>query len=1437
MSSVVAAIAGSADNGSGVDSLGELTALIDAALAAQRAAFAVISVYDGSNTVPAEEDFASVSVAGVDQTNIASINTVLVVLNAAATDSRSEVQAIVDTYTTILNGADGSSNSSISLTSSQYQALGLTVISSSARAGLLSSILDARARNDVDSYAELQGIASVVARLAAVAAGGVASPVLTPEDFALIGVGGVTASNLAAVLAAISATADNGSGIDTLAKLQTVINAGISAARAASLGIISGYNGSNATPALSDYQNIGVTGVDSANITAINTFIAYKASADTDSQTEVQAVVDAYAKVVASANGAADGGVPLTAIEFSALGLSEVNTPAEVSLLNELIDIRSNSAVDSYQELAALASLVTRFIGEAGGTPAVPALTPADFAALGLSGVTDANLAEVLAAIRASGADGSGIDSLSELRSIVDGTVAQSRLDAIDRISRYDGTGATVVPTLNDYANAGATGVTTTNLGSINTAFAEIGRSDSDTALEIQGLVSGYIAILNGADGASDRDIVLTPAQYGAMGLTRIDTAAKSGLLNEIFDKFVIAKVDTYAELQAAGDVVGDIFLVAIGGQTQTDLSVERLASIGITGITADNLALVVQAIANSADDTSGVDSLSEIQSIVNQVRADQTNALGVISAYEGVNTVPSLNTFANAGISGVDASNIGIINQFLAVMSSSSTDTIAEVQALVDAVLKLMICADGTSNENCTFTAAEFQAMGYTDIDTQEEVDALNADLDVLDLAPNEESRKTTETVNAVIERFRPRPVPTTAPPTTTPTTVPTTTPPTTTPPTVPTTTPPTVPPTVPTTTLPPVDTLPGSNGLQTEPDQGVVAVNGVTVDLVVTINEDNSATIEYPGNFIIQIIPTQPEDGVVLSDGTSGIRLYRDRSAAIQGEGFAPDTEVEVWINSTPVKLGTALTDSQGSFSKTFDIPPGIELGAHTLTLNGVLADGNLARTSIGLVVMDVEETSEEPTDEDSSGSDGDGTSGGADGGETASDNPGGEPFDPKSEPKSVISLLGNMAGLMALAGMAVAGRRREDDPEDDANSDSDERGSGEVSDVAVKHHSVSASSKTDLLRMPRSSLLDRIVTALPVTLSRFSPMVGRVFTDGTYLRSLLGLTWIIMPVLGIIGGIGSAISTDFNAVMPSLAWLILIVVIGTFDALAGFMAASIFGIMVVLGGGVNSADSVRGLLGIWVFSFAVPMLASASRPFRRKDATGVAGIWDRSADFVMIVLFGAWAAGSMFSSLPGLTGFRPSYADDVSRIQIIVLVVLILRYLLENSAVSLTPGRMLELSDSKLPDPSNAQVVISSLFRTASFAFVAVVFIGNNWALWTGAALYLLPKLVATVDGSFPNSEALHRYLPRGILKVTFMMFVARWWGQLLTSNIDDAEKMLTFGFVFLGMPGFITTALGWFGRSSSHPWKQNWFTRIGGLVLLVVGFLIVRGVLLG
>jgi len=1452
IAAVIAAIAGTVDNGSGIDSLSELGTLVDATLAASRASLTIISSYDGSNTTPSESDFNTISVTGVSAANISAINTVVASLVSSATDSRAEIQAIVDTYVAILNGADGQANSGLMLSAAQYQNIGLADIANTAQANLLNSIIDASTTSEVDSLAELQTLANIVARLAVTAAGGNAAPALTPAELALIGVAGVTASNLSSVLAAITATADNGSGIDSFAKLQAVVDTGIANARDASQAIISSYSGSNTTPTLADFENIGVTGVSSTNITAVNTFIAVMPASDTDAQPEVQALVDAYAKVLTSANGVADGGASLSAAEFAALGLSTVDAGGEVSLLNDLIDRQATTAVDSYSELAAMASRVTRLMNEAAGVAASPALTTSDLAALGITGVTAENLAEVLAVIRASADDGSAIDTMSELQTLVTAAVVLSRQNALDIISRYDGTSATTTPTLANYANAEVSGAFASNLTSLNSAFAEITETDSNTTASIQGVVTGYIAILQGADGLSDGDISLVASDYIAMHLTRVDTAGKANLLNEIFDRSATSQVDTYSELQAISDVVADIFLVSTGAQAQLPLTAARLALIGISGATSDNIALLIAAIANTSDDTLGVDSLTEIQAIANQVRTSQESALAVISAYDGANAEPLQSTFNAAGIVGVDSSNIGIINQFLAVMSAESTDSFAEVQALVDAVNKLMICADGTANNNCIFTVTEFHAMGYLDIDTQEEVDALNADLDVLDLAPNQESRVTSEAVRLVVDRFRPRPVLVPAPTTTAPA-APTTTapapsapapapaPPTPTtsiPEATPTTTtvvPGVLPPTtvpVPT-TVPEIEVLPGSGGVQMAPDKAQVLIDGKLIDLIVVINDDNSATIELPGQFVVRVIPTLPEDSVVLSDGSTGLRVYRNRTISIQGEGFAKESEVEVWMNSTPIKLGTAMTDTNGAFSESFTTPLGIELGEHTLTLSGNLPDGTLSKTSIGLIVVDAENAPVAPTDKDkkptSNSSSGEGGAG--------AQGPGGAPYDPQSEPKAVVGLLGDMVGLLALAGMAVAGRRRENDDDGSDSGDKDDRGSGDISDVTVKHHSSAADVKKDILRLPRSSFVDRIVTALPMKLARVSPLVGRVLTDGTYLRSLLGVAWLLLPLLGVVVGVGSAVSTDFNAVMPSLAWLTAVVIIGSFDALAGFMAASVFGVLVVLGGGIHSSDSVRGLLGIWVFSFAVPVLASASRPFRRKDAVGLAGAWDRAADFVMIALFGAWAAGSMFGSLPGLTGFRPSYADDVLRIQVIVLVVLVLRYALENATTVLTPGKLRELSAASLPDPSNTQIIISSLIRTTSFVFVAIVFIGNNWALWTGAALYLLPKLVAIIDDKFPNVEALHRYMPRGILKVTFMMFVARWWGQLLTSNIDDAEKMLTFGFVFLGMPGFITTVLGWFGRSSSKPWKPNWFTRFGGLVLLVMGFLIVRGVILG
>jgi hypothetical protein len=650
-----------------------------------------------------------------------------------------------------------------------------------------------------------------------------------------------------------------------------------------------------------------------------------------------------------------------------------------------------------------------------------------------------------------------------------------------------------------------------------------------------------------------------------------------------------------------------------------------------------------------------------------------------------------------------------------------------------------------------------------------------------------------TVSTQSVVVPATPQTPVtPTTVPSTTTPSTTTTVAPK----PVVPVTTPAVVPPAGST-----LEVLPGSGGIAVTPGSGAVVVDGKVVDLIVTVAQDGVAVIEFPGEFVLRITPRNT-DGTIIPPGEgNAIRAFRGLTVEIGGEGFAPNSIVEVWVNSEPIFLGDVTTDAEGKFSKMFDLPVGMNPGQHTLTLGGTTKKGQVVKASVGLIVE--EEVVVAPTDSQPV-----------------------EPstqFDPKSDAAGTMGLIVNAIVLLAIAGAAS---RKEDEDED--------RGSGDISDVSVKRLGADDDG-VDKLNLPRISLADRIMARTPEATAHRSPMIGRVLQDGTYLRSLFGALWLLLPIAGVALGIASAFNTNFEVVMPSLALLSAIVVIGTLDAFAGFLGAIVFAVAVLAGGGINSADSIRGLLGIWVMSFAVPMLATASRPFRRKNAIGLAGAWDRSTDFILILLFGALAAGSMFSSLPGLTGFRPEFAGNVAHIQIVAMCVLAARFVLENATVKLTPTRYRELTDLALRDASNVQQIVSSLIRTVVYLFVAEVFIGNNWALWVGGVLYLAPKLVGLVVDKFPNVESLHRWMPRGIFKVTVMMLLARIWGVALTNAISDPAQMITFSFVFMGTPGVVATVLGWFGRTSSRPWPQTWFTRIAGLTILIIGILMVRGVL--
>ena len=90
--------------------------------------------------------------SGVTSTNLAAINSVVAVLDATATDSAQDIQAIVHAYNQLLGGADGVNNSQPALSTAQYQLLGLTSVDTQVETNLLNDAIEqvtdlAEARN------------------------------------------------------------------------------------------------------------------------------------------------------------------------------------------------------------------------------------------------------------------------------------------------------------------------------------------------------------------------------------------------------------------------------------------------------------------------------------------------------------------------------------------------------------------------------------------------------------------------------------------------------------------------------------------------------------------------------------------------------------------------------------------------------------------------------------------------------------------------------------------------------------------------------------------------------------------------------------------------------------------------------------------------------------------------------------------------------------------------------------------------------------------------------------------------------------------------------------------------------------------------------------------------------------------------------------------
>ena len=600
------------------------------------------------------------------------------------------------------------------------------------------------------------------------------------------------------------------------------------------------------------------------------------------------------------------------------------------------------------------------------------------------------------------------------------------------------------------------------------------------------------------------------------------------------------------------------------------------------------------------------------------------------------------------------------------------------------------------------------------------------------------------------------------------------------------------------------------------------VATLDGKDVPAVVTVQGTGVNVASGPVDVLVESIGASGK--VLRPDDDARLEVEKGGTIRVEASGFEPGAALVGWVFSTPHKLGVLMADGSGHVSGTFRLPADIAGGSHTLQVNGQGVDGYRS-LSLGLHVDDT-----------------------------------GLPiWHAIDNPQSVLTTqvtvfaltslalvggMGAMAGSLsglASAGMGTAGAlgaagagaagaggsggssssRQEAAPPDEA---------GESRSVNREAAERKARANAWTWRAPGQQRADRLSRSLPVTLSRLSPLLGRLANDGAHLRAALGSLALLFPLAGGIVGAAAAAAVT-TAPVPPLALAVAGVVLGILDAGAGFAAGIAFlGGLAALGH-LGTGDDLRVSGGVVALFFAVPLFAAAIRPLRRPPARDIPDAWYRGGDFVILVALSWWLVVQIVAAFPGLYGHEVPLGEHAWLLGSAAAGAMVLRLLFEELVARCYPHRLEDVASGDLHEQSRWRRLLGTGLIGAFFVFVSLPFIGNRVELWVGALLFVvsLPGLMEELEPRLPKSERLYEFLPRGPLKLAVMVAVCYGLSTLLQHRISSPADLMAISFVVLGVPGLIDAVLD--ACVERTPADHNWRQRLIGAGAVVLSIAVV------
>ncbi len=131
----------------------------------------------------------------------------------------------------------------------------------------------------------------------------------------------------------------------------------------------------------------------------------------------------------------------------------------------------------------------------------------------------------------------------------------------------------------------------------------------------------------------------------------------------------------------------------------------------------------------------------------------------------------------------------------------------------------------------------------------------------------------------------------------------------------------------------------------------EAATVVNGESV--ATTLTRVNNTLVLTSGTIKLVIAAVDQDGNVLPLDANGNIRLTENRLLTVTASNLAASAGVQVWVFSTPTKVGDFTTSTDGGLKETISIPKTVANGAHRLVLTQKSKRGNETLLAVGIAI----------------------------------------------------------------------------------------------------------------------------------------------------------------------------------------------------------------------------------------------------------------------------------------------------------------------------------------------------------------------------------------------------------------------------------------------------------------------------------------------------